>query len=91
MIWKFPVYDSGYKLYVWVPEEVGRPGRALVMVGASVGGGVAAADVVVLELEAAFLSDTGVSLVMEEAPAEVVFLTAELCICSETSGQEPLE
>lgn len=33
--------------YVWVPEGVGVPDRELMMFGASVGGGVPAAEVVV--------------------------------------------
>lgn len=48
-----------------VPEGVWGPGSALMMFGASVGGGVTA-----------FLSDSGVSLVMEAAPGEASFLSA---------------
>lgn len=56
-----------------VPEDVWGPGSALMMF---VGGGGTATEVVVAELEAAFLSDSGVSLVMEAAPGEVSFLSA---------------
>lgn len=59
------------------------PGKELMMFGASVGGGVPAAEVVV-KVEAAFVSDS------EAAPAEDSFLAAGLCV-SETGGQEPLE
>lgn len=59
---------------VRVPEDAWGPGSALIMFGASVGGGV-----------------TGVSLVMEAAPGEVSLLSAGICVCSETSGQEALE
>lgn len=56
-----------------VPEGVRGPGM---MFGACVGGGGTAAEVVVAELEAAFLSDSGVSLVMEAAPGELSLLSA---------------
>lgn len=46
------------------------------MFGACVGGGGTAAEVVVAELEAASLSDSGVSLVMEAAPGELSLLSA---------------
>lgn len=76
---------------VVVPEDVWGAGSALTVFGASVGGGVAAAEAVVAELPAAFLSDSGVSLVKEAAPVEVSFLSAGSRIRSESSGQEPLE
>lgn len=70
---------------VRVPDDVGVPGRGLTMFGASVGGGVPAAEVVV-KLEAAFVSDS------EAAPAEDSFLAAAAGLrISERSGQEPLE
>lgn len=59
-----------------VPGDVWGPCSALMVFGAPVGGGVTAAEVVVAELEAAFLSDSGVSLVMEAAPGVVLFLSA---------------
>lgn len=59
-----------------VPGDVWGPGGALMAFGAPVGGGVTAAEVAGAELDAAFRSDSGVSLVMEAAPGEVSFLSA---------------
>lgn len=75
-IFSFCRYKRKVRGCVRVPEGVWGPGSALMMFGACVGGGGTAAEVVVAELDAAFLSDSGVSLVMKAAPGEVSFLSA---------------